>query len=91
MANLNDLVSVVAEKTEFTKRDTEKVIRTVFTTICDKMVEGEDVSIPGFGKFVVTERAARTGRNPQTGEEIEIPASKVPKFKASKLVKEQVK
>jgi len=89
--NKTDLVNAVAEKSELSKKDAGKAVDSVFETIMDSLSEGEKVQLIGFGNFEVRERAARKGRNPQTGEEIEIPASKVPAFKAGKALKDSVK
>ena len=89
--NKTELVAAVAEKTELTKKDATKAVEAVFETIQETLANGEKVQLIGFGNFEVRDRAARKGRNPQTGEEIEIPASKVPAFKAGKALKEAVK
>jgi len=89
--NKTDLVNAVAEKSELSKKDAGKAVDSVFEAIMDSLSEGEKVQLIGFGNFEVRERAARKGRNPQTGEEIEIPASKVPAFKAGKALKDSVK
>lgn len=89
--NKTDLVNAVAEKADLSKKDAAKVVDAVFDTIMDSLSKGEKVQIIGFGNFEVRERSARKGRNPQTGEEIEIPASKVPAFKAGKALKDAVK
>jgi DNA-binding protein HU-beta len=93
MFNMNkkELVNVVAEKAELSKKQTGEVVDVVFGEIENALVEGKSLSLAGFGKFEVRERAARKGRNPSTGEEIDIPASKVPAFKAGKVLKEAVK
>lgn len=88
--NKMDLVNSVAEKTEITKKDAEKVINAVFDSIGEALANGEKVQLVGFGTFEVKERAARTGRNPRTGEEIAIPATKVPTFKPGKSLREAV-
>ena len=88
MANKQDLIAKVAEATELTKKDSAAA---VFSAIESFLSEGEKVQLIGFGNFEVRERAARKGRNPQTGEEIEIAASKVPAFKAGKALKDAVK
>ena len=88
--NKTELIAKVAEKCDFTKKDTAIVVDTLCDVIKETVVLGEEVSISGFGKFCITERAAREGRNPQTSEKITIPASKAPKFKASKVFKEMV-
>ena len=86
MANKQDLIAKVAEATELTKKDSAAAVDAVFAA-----VSGEKVQLIGFGNFEVRERAARKGRNPQTGKEIKIAASKVPAFKAGKALKEAVK
>lgn len=89
--NKTDLVNAVAESSELSKKDASKAVDAVFQTIMDSLKSGEKVQIIGFGNFEVRDRAARKGRNPQTGEEIEIPASKVPAFRAGKALKDAVK
>ncbi|NLP37348.1 MAG: HU family DNA-binding protein [Firmicutes bacterium] len=89
--NKSELISVVAEKTGMTKKDTEKVVNSVFEGISESLAKGDKVQIIGFGTFEVRERKAREGRNPATGEPITIPAAKVPVFKAGKALKESVK
>ena len=91
MANKQDLIAKVVETTELTKKDATASVNAVFDTIKDYLSEGEKVQLIGFGNFEVRERAARQGRNPQTGEAISIAASKVPAFKAGKALKEAVK
>ena len=89
--NKEILVKTVAGNIEgATKKDIEVVVNEVFDTIKNTLASGEKVAIAGFGSFEVVERAARKGRNPQTNEEIIIPASKSPKFKASKNFKDVV-
>jgi len=88
--NKMDLVSSVAEKTEMTKKDAEKVINAVFDSIGEALASGEKVQLVGFGTFEVRERAARTGRNPRTGQEISIPATRVPTFKPGKTLRDTV-
>jgi DNA-binding protein HU-beta len=73
-----------------TKKDAEKALNAVLAAIEEALKKGEKVQLVGFGTFEVRERAARKGRNPQTGQEIEIPASKVPVFKPGKLLKEKI-
>ncbi|MBP1931979.1 HU family DNA-binding protein [Ammoniphilus resinae] len=85
-----DLVAYVAEKAELTKKDSGKAVDAVFEAIESSLKKGEKVQLIGFGNFEVRERAARKGRNPQTGEEIEIAASKLPAFSAGKALKESV-
>jgi len=91
MANLQTIVEIIATANEATKKETEALVRQVFATVQDQLVAEGEVSIPGFGVFRVKETEARTGRNPQTGEEIKIPASKVPAFKPGKALKDAVK
>ncbi|GHV97473.1 transcriptional regulator [Lactobacillus nasalidis] len=89
--NKTELVSVVSEKTEFSKKESAQIVDALFATIEEELAKGEKVQLIGFGTFEVRERAARKGRNPQTGAEIEIPASKVPAFKPGKALKDAVK
>ena len=91
MANKQDLIAKVAETAELSKKQAALVVNTVFDTISESLSNGEKVQIIGFGGFDVRERAERKGRNPQTGKELVIPASKVPGFKAGKALKEVVK
>ena len=86
----SELVTLVAEKTGFSKKDTEKTIDTVFTAIADIMAAGDRLQISGFGTFETRERPARKGRNPRTKEEITIPATTAPAFKAGKALKDAV-
>lgn len=88
--NKSDLVAVVAEKMGATKRDAEVSLNAVVEAITDSLVKGEKIQLVGFGSFEVRKRAARKGRNPQTKEEIRIPASKAPVFKAGKVFKDAV-
>ena len=88
--NKTELVAIVAEKSGLAKKDAERVVSATFETITAQMMKGEKVQISGFGIFEVKEREARVGRNPRTKEAIEIPASKVPAFKASKTLKDTV-
>lgn len=89
--NKSELIAKVAEKTELTKKDASKAVDAVFASISESLQDGDKVQVIGFGNFEVRERAARKGRNPQTGEEIDIPASKVPAFKPGKALKEGIK
>ena len=91
MANKQDLIAKVAETAELSKKQAALVVNTVFETISESLSNGEKVQIIGFGSFDVRKRAERKGRNPQTGAELVIPASKVPGFKAGKALKETVK
>ena len=90
MVNKSELVAKVAENAGLTKKDAEKAINAVFSSIEKALVDGDKVQMIGFGTFEVKERAARKGRNPQTGNEIDIPASKNPVFKAGKALKDAV-
>ncbi|HET7578561.1 MAG TPA: HU family DNA-binding protein [Bacillales bacterium] len=89
--NKTDLINTVAENAELSKKDATKAVDTVFQAISDSLKQGNKVQLIGFGNFEVRERSARKGRNPQTGEEIQIAASKVPAFKPGKALKEVVK
>ncbi|HEX6923046.1 MAG TPA: HU family DNA-binding protein [Bacillales bacterium] len=89
--NKTDLINSVAESSQLSKKDATKAVDSVFETISDSLKQGDKVQLIGFGNFEVRERSARKGRNPQTGEEIEIAASKVPAFKPGKALKEAVK
>ena len=91
MANKADIIEEVASSTGLTKKDATVAVEAVFNKIQETLAKGEKVQLIGFGNFEVRERAARKGRNPQTGAEIEIPASKVPAFKAGKALKDAVK
>ncbi len=88
--NKSELVSAIAEKSGLTKVDAARALDATTSTIVNTLSSGGSVIITGFGSFVVRDRAARTGRNPQTGAAIKISASKVPAFKAGKLLKESV-
>jgi DNA-binding protein HU-beta len=88
--NKAELIDQVCQKTELTKAQAQGAIEAALETISTTLKNGDDVKLVGFGVFTVTERAATTGRNPRTGEEIKIPASKTPKFKAGKELKEKV-
>nr|WP_218843233.1 HU family DNA-binding protein [Sporosarcina sp. JAI121] len=85
------MITSVAEAAELTKKDATKAVEAVFDTIQSTLAKGDKVQLIGFGNFEVRERAARKGRNPQSGEEIDIAASKVPAFKAGKALKDAVK
>ena len=89
--NKTELISQVAEMTSLSKKDAAKAVDAVFETITQALKNGDKVQLIGFGNFEVRERAARKGRNPQTGAEIEIAASRVPAFKPGKALKEEVK
>ena len=88
--NKTELVAAVAEKTGLTKKDAERVISTTIETITETLVKGEKVQISGFGNFEVKAREARVGRNPRTKETIQIPATRLPAFKAAKALKDAV-
>jgi len=82
--NKGQLVEKIAEDSEISKKDAQKALESFVEVITNELSEGGTVTLIGFGTFKVTNRAARTGRNPQTGESLQIPASKVPSWKASK-------
>ena len=88
--NKNDLIAAGSEKTGLSKNDTTKTVVGVLETIENQLKQGGDVRLVGFGTFSVSNRAASEGRNPRTGEKIQIPASKQPKFKAGKGLKDSV-
>lgn len=85
--NRADLITRVADTTGLAKIDTGKAVDATFEAIGATLARGEEFTLVGFGTFAVTERAAREGRNPKTGEPIQIPASKAPKFKPGKVLK----
>ncbi len=88
--NKTELVSSVAEIAGVSKKDTEQVLNAFFSTVQETLKQDDKVQLPGFGTFEVRERAARTGRNPHTGETIEIAAAKVPAFKPGKALKDAI-
>ena len=88
--NKADLIAAAAERAEVSKKDTEAVLNALTSTIIEAVSKGDAVQLIGFGTFDVAERGERTGRNPQTGEEMTIKASKSPKFKAGKAFKDAV-
>jgi len=88
--NRNDLVTAVAKQAELTNAQAQAAVAAALEAITGAVASGEKVTIPGFGTFEQRERSARTGRNPQTGKEIAIPASKAPAFKAGSAFKERV-
>lgn len=88
--NKSELIDAIAEGADLTKVAAGKVLETLTNAITDALKKGEQVVIPGFGSFATSVRAARTGRNPQTGQTIQIKASRVAKFKAGKTLKEAV-
>lgn len=91
MANKESLITEVAKGAGLSKKDAAKAVNAVFAAIADNMARHEKVQLIGFGNFEVRHRAARKGRNPQTGEEMEIPATDVPAFKPGKGLKDAVK
>lgn len=88
--NKSELITKVAELSELSKKDATKAVESVFEAISDALKGGDKVQLVGFGNFEVRERSARKGRNPQTGQEIEISASKVPSFKPGKALKDSI-
>jgi len=88
--NRTELVAAMAEKTQLSKKDADLALKAVIDVVSEEMQKGEKVQLVGFGTFEVSERAAREGRNPQTGETMTIAASKSPKFKAGKALKDLV-
>ncbi len=88
--NKAELINAAAEKAGLSKKDTEAAINAAIDAITEALADGEKVQLVGFGGFEVKERAARIGRNPRTKESIEIPASKIPVFKAGKVLKDLV-
>lgn len=88
--NKTELIVAVAEETELSKKDAERVLKAFTDTIASELKKGDKVQIVGFGTFEVSERQARTGRNPHTGETMEIEASKAPRFKAGKALKDAI-
>lgn len=88
--NKSELIEVVAQSADISKAAASRAIDAFVTSVTDALKEGDQVTLVGFGTFAVRERAARTGRNPRTGESITIPASKAPGFKAGKALKDAV-
>ncbi len=88
--NKTELVAVMAEKAGISKKDAEAALKAFTEAVAEELTKGGKVQLVGFGNFEVAERGARTGRNPRTKETIEIPASKSPKFKAGKALKDQI-
>ncbi|EJR28875.1 HU family DNA-binding protein [Bacillus mycoides] len=89
--NKTELINLVAEKASLSKKDATASVQAILEQITQTLAKGDSVQLIGFGTFEVRERSARTGRNPQTGEEMHIPGGKVPGFKAGKNLKEAVK
>lgn len=88
--NKTELIAAVAEKAELSKKDAEKAIKAFTDVVSDELVKGEKIQLVGFGTFEVSKRAAREGRNPQTGKTMKIEACSAPKFKAGKALKDAV-
>lgn len=88
--NKTELTAAVAEKAGISKKDAEKATSALFEVITDALAAGDKVAVIGFGNFEVKDRAARTGKNPQTGDTVEIPATRVAAFKAGKALKQAV-
>ena len=89
--NKSELIAKIAEKSELSKKDAEKALNAFVDSVTDALVAGDKVVLVGFGSFETKKRAARKGKNPQTGAEINIPATTVPAFKVGKALKEAVK
>lgn len=88
--NKTELIAAIAEQAEISKKDAEKALKAFVDVVTEQLKEGEKVQLVGFGTFEVSERAAREGRNPQSGEPMTIAASKTPKFKAGKALKDMI-
>ena len=88
--NKTELVAAMVDKTGLTKKDLEASLKAFTEVVAEELKKGEKIQLVGFGTFEVSKRAARTGRNPQTGAEMKIPASKAPKFKAGKALKDSI-
>ncbi len=88
--NKAELVAAMADNAGLSKKDAEKALKAFTEVVAAELKKGEKIQLVGFGTFEVAERAARTGRNPQSGKEIKIPASKAPKFKAGKALKDAI-
>ena len=88
--NKTELVAAIVEKTELSKKDAEKAVKAFTEVVADELKKGEKIQLVGFGTFEVADRPAREGRNPKTGETMTIAASKTPKFKAGKALKDKV-
>lgn len=89
--NKTELIAIVADKANLSKKVTEETIDVLIDTIAETLADGEKVVISGFGTFEIRNRVARTGRNPRTGENISIPGQKSPAFKAGKVLKDMVR
>jgi DNA-binding protein HU-beta len=90
LMNKAELITAMAQKSGLTKKDTEAALTAFTEVVADELKKGEKIQLVGFGTFEVAERAERTGRNPQTGEEMTIAACKAPKFKAGKALKDAI-
>lgn len=88
--NKAELVAAIAERTELSKKESEKALKAFIDVVTEELKKGEKIQLVGFGTFEVAERAAREGRNPQTGKTMKIAASKAPKFKAGKALKDEI-
>ena len=88
--NKTELIAAIAERTELSKKDAEKALKAFTETVAEELKNGEKIQLVGFGTFEVAERPAREGRNPRTGETMKIAASKSPKFKAGKALKDSL-
>ena len=88
--NKTELIAAIADQAELSKKDSEKALKAFIDVVSDELTKGGKVQLVGFGTFEVAERAAREGRNPQTGATMKIEASKAPKFKAGKALKDLV-
>ena len=88
--NKTELIAAVAEKAEISKKDAEKAVKAFTDAVAEEMAKGGKVQLVGFGNFEVSERPAREGRNPRTGETMTIAASKTPKFKPGKALKDEI-
>ena len=89
--NKTELIAAISEQTDLTKKQSEEALKAFVDVVADALKKGDKVQLVGFGTFEVSERAARTGRNPRTNETIEIAASKTPKFTAGKALKDLIK
>ena len=88
--NKQELIAAIASKTELSKKDAEKALKAFTDVVAEELKKGEKIQLVGFGTFEVSDRAAREGRNPQTGAAMKIAASKMPKFKAGKALKDMI-
>ena len=88
--NKTELIAAIAEKAELSKKDSEKALKAFVDVVTEELKKEHKIQLVGFGTFEVSSRSARTGRNPQTGEEMEIAACKAPKFKAGKALKDPI-